>query len=39
VDAKGYELIASTPAQFAAFLREDSERSARAVKISGAKVE
>jgi tripartite-type tricarboxylate transporter receptor subunit TctC len=39
VDAKGYELIASTPAQFAAFLREDSERSARAVRISGAKVE
>jgi tripartite-type tricarboxylate transporter receptor subunit TctC len=39
VDAKGYELVASTPAQFAAFLREDNERSARAVKISGAKVE
>jgi tripartite-type tricarboxylate transporter receptor subunit TctC len=39
VDAKGYELVASTPAQFAAFLREDSARSARAVKISGAKVE
>jgi hypothetical protein len=39
VDAKGYELIANTPAQFAAFLTEDSARSAKAVKISGAKVE
>jgi tripartite-type tricarboxylate transporter receptor subunit TctC len=39
VDAKGYELVASTPAQFAAFLRADSARSARAVKVSGAKVE
>jgi tripartite-type tricarboxylate transporter receptor subunit TctC len=39
VDTKGYELIANTPAQFAAFLKDDSARSARAVKISGAKVE
>ena len=39
IDAKGYDPVGSTPAQFAAFLREDSERSARAVKISGAKAE
>ena len=37
--AKGYELIASTPEEFAAFLAADSTRNARAVKISGAKVE
>jgi len=37
--AKGYELIASTPEEFTAFLAADSERNARAVKISGAKVE
>jgi tripartite-type tricarboxylate transporter receptor subunit TctC len=39
VDAKGYDPVVSTPAEFAAFMREDSARSARAVKISGAKVE
>jgi tripartite-type tricarboxylate transporter receptor subunit TctC len=39
VDAKGYDLVASTPEAFVAFLRDDSARSARAVKISGAKVE
>ena len=37
--AKGYELIASTPEEFTAFLAADSLRNARAVKISGAKVE
>jgi len=36
---KGYELVASTPEEFAAFLAADSVRDARAVKISGAKVE
>jgi tripartite-type tricarboxylate transporter receptor subunit TctC len=37
--AKGYELIANTPEEFTAFLAADSVRNARAVKISGAKVE
>jgi tripartite-type tricarboxylate transporter receptor subunit TctC len=37
--AKGYELIASTPEEFTTFLAADSVRNARAVKISGAKVE
>ena len=37
--AKGYELIASTPEEFTAFLADDSVRNARAVKISGAKAE
>jgi tripartite-type tricarboxylate transporter receptor subunit TctC len=37
--AKGYELIASTPEEFTTFLAADSLRNARAVKISGAKVE
>ena len=37
--AKGYELIASTPEEFAAFLVTDSVRNARAVKISGAKAD
>lgn len=39
VAAKGYELVASTPEEFAAFLATDSARNARAVKLSGAKVE
>ena len=37
--AKGYELIASTPEEFTAFLAGDSARNARAVRISGAKAE
>ncbi|MDB5891366.1 MAG: tripartite tricarboxylate transporter substrate binding protein [Polaromonas sp.] len=37
--AKGYELVASTPEEFAVFLVADSKRNAQAVKISGAKVE
>ena len=36
VVAKGYELIASPPDEFAAFLAADSVRNARAVRISGA---
>lgn len=39
VVAKGYELVASTPEEFAAFLVADTARNARAVKISGAKAE
>ena len=39
ITAKAYELVASTPEEFAAFLVTDSVRNARAVKISGAKVE
>ena len=37
--AKSYELVASTPQAFTEFLAADSVRNARAVKISGAKVE
>ena len=39
VVAKGYESVLSTPQEFAVFLAADSLRNARAVKISGAKVE
>ena len=39
ITAKGYELVASTPEEFALFLIADSARNARAVKISGAKAE
>ena len=39
IAAKGYELVAGTPAEFAAFLVEDSRRNAAAVKISGARAE
>ena len=39
VVAKGYELVASTPEEFSAFLVADSARNARAVKISGARAE
>jgi tripartite-type tricarboxylate transporter receptor subunit TctC len=37
--AKGYESVASSPSEFAAFLVEDAKRNARAVKISGARAE
>jgi tripartite-type tricarboxylate transporter receptor subunit TctC len=37
--AKGYELVANTPEEFAAFLAADSARNARAVRISGARAE
>ena len=37
--AKGYEAVAGTPAEFSAFLLEDSKRNAVAVKISGARAE
>ena len=37
--AKGYELVASTPDEFAAFLAGDAKRNAQAVKISGARAE
>ena len=37
--AKGYDLVASTPEEFSAFLLADSVRNARAVKISGARAE
>src|SRR5688572_9720778 len=36
---KGYEVVGSSPGEFAAYLRKDSESRARAVKISGAKAE
>ena len=39
ITAKGYDLVSSTPEEFAAFLSADSVRNARAVKISGAKAE
>ena len=39
ITAKGYELVASTPEEFAAFLVTDSVRNARAVKLSGAKAD
>ena len=39
ITGKGYELVAGTPQQFADFLAADSLRNARAVRISGARVE
>ena len=36
---KGYEVVGSSPDEFAAYIRKDSESRARAVKISGAKAE
>jgi tripartite-type tricarboxylate transporter receptor subunit TctC len=36
---KGYEVVGSSPEEFTAYLRKDSESRARAVKISGAKAE
>jgi tripartite-type tricarboxylate transporter receptor subunit TctC len=36
---KGYEVVGSSPEEFAAYIRKDSESRARAVKISGAKAE
>jgi tripartite-type tricarboxylate transporter receptor subunit TctC len=36
---KGYEVVGSSPAEFAQYIKRDSESRARAVKISGAKAE
>jgi tripartite-type tricarboxylate transporter receptor subunit TctC len=36
---KGYEVVGSSPAEFAAYIRKDRESRGRAVKISGAKAE
>jgi len=36
---KGYEAVASSPQEFAAYIRTDYEKRGRAVKISGAKAE
>jgi tripartite-type tricarboxylate transporter receptor subunit TctC len=36
---KGYEVIGSSPQEFAAYIRTDYEKRGRAVKISGAKAE
>jgi tripartite-type tricarboxylate transporter receptor subunit TctC len=36
---KGYEVVGSSPPEFAAYIRTDSANRARAVKISGAKAE
>jgi tripartite-type tricarboxylate transporter receptor subunit TctC len=36
---KGYEVVGSSPAEFAAYIEKDSASRARAVKISGAKAE
>ena len=37
--AKGYEVVGSSPQEFAAYIRKDSASRARAVKISGARAE
>jgi len=36
---KGYEVVGSSPAEFASYIRKDRESRGRAVKISGAKAE
>jgi tripartite-type tricarboxylate transporter receptor subunit TctC len=36
---KGYDVVGSSPEEFMAYIRKDSENRARAVKISGAKAE
>jgi len=36
---KGYDVVGSSPDEFAAYIKRDSENRARAVKISGAKAE
>jgi tripartite-type tricarboxylate transporter receptor subunit TctC len=36
---KGYEVVGSSPAEFAAYIRKDRESRGRAVKISGARAE
>jgi tripartite-type tricarboxylate transporter receptor subunit TctC len=39
IDANGYELVANSPEQFAAYLRRESELYAQAIRISGAKID
>ena len=36
---KGYEVVGSSPQEFAAYIRRDAESRGRAVKISGARAE
>ena len=36
---KGYEVVGSSPQEFAAYIRRDAESRGRTVKISGAKAE
>ena len=36
---KGYDVVGSSPTEFAAYIKRDSQSRARAVKISGAKAE
>src|SRR5438876_6723155 len=36
---KGYDVVGSSPEEFAAYIREDSENRGRAVRISGAKAD
>lgn len=36
---RGYEVVGSSPSEFAAYIKKDSESRSRAVKISGAKAE
>jgi tripartite-type tricarboxylate transporter receptor subunit TctC len=36
---KGYEVVGSSPDEFIAYIKKDSESRARAVKVSGAKAE
>ena len=36
---KGYDVVGSSPAEFAAYIRKDSESRGRAVKISGSNAE
>jgi len=36
---RGYEVVGSSPEEFASYIKRDSESRARAVKISGAKAE
>jgi tripartite-type tricarboxylate transporter receptor subunit TctC len=37
--ARGYDVVGSSPKEFAAYIKKDSENRARAVRISGAKAE
>ena len=39
LEIQGYEPVGSSAAEFAAFIRAESEKYARVVKLSGAKVD
>ena len=39
LEIQGYDAVGGTPAEFASFIRAESEKYAKVIKLSGAKVD